>query len=97
MAKTKKPKLIDALWEYAKTGRKTDDGGCIIANRGSYLSGLPYMFSGFPDRAFVFANSDEAAGFIARYPKELGGYEVRMRNGAAIAAATGREIANTSG
>ena len=38
---------------------------------GSYLSGTPYLFSGFGERAFIFRDAAQAESLIAEFPEDL--------------------------
>jgi len=40
----------------------------FIYRSGKYLSGKPYLWSHFPEKAFIFRDADQAKLFIAEFP-----------------------------
>ena len=43
-----------------------------------WVSGLPYLFTSYPERAFVFANQTAARTFIERHKEELKPYQCKV-------------------
>jgi hypothetical protein len=58
-----------ALDEYAAQQLKPRGRGCVIAtDKNLYLSGRPYIWTAYADRAFVFRDDEDAQGFINEHP-----------------------------
>ncbi len=70
--------IVDDLAKYADVHDRVIGSGARVwhPKRAVYLSGAPYLFSVFGERAFVFASPTDAAQFIAAHPNQLAGCEV---------------------
>lgn len=67
-----KPPLVEALMAYAKQSGDVQKEACIynpVSN--TYLAGLPTLWTHFGERAFCFANKQDAEALLNRYPVEL--------------------------
>lgn len=72
--------LIDAL--VRMNGFKGDGQEARIYNpkRKAWLSGAPYLWSGFAERAYVFPSAAQANELIVNFADELGGCQVKVRS-----------------
>jgi len=67
--------IVSDLCTLAREGASLIKGGAIIrttAGTRAYLSGIPYLWSGFVERAFCFASVQQATEFLARHPSLRG-------------------------
>lgn len=69
--------LYDAL--HSMDGDLSDGTGTYIMRQGHYLSGIPYLWSQFGERAYVFPSYAYATEFIEAFPDELAGATVHQR------------------
>ena len=73
--------LRDALNDLDRTSRRIGQVEYYVYRdppRGgrSYLCGIPYLWSGFRERAFAFASAEQAQALIDEFPLELRGAQV---------------------
>jgi len=69
--------FMDDLMALHKSQIPLVDEGCSIKVEGrgiSWVSGLPYAFTTFSERAFVFPDRATAEKFIARHPGTFASY-----------------------
>lgn len=78
-AKTKVVPLAKRLEQIAGEQQRHDGTETYVYDRkrNAYLSGYPYLWSCFGERAFIFRDGEQAAALIRQYPDELAGCEVR--------------------
>lgn len=63
--------IVDDLIAIANEGLPLTGQGAIIytdARRLEYLSGVPYLWSGFAEWAFRFSSYQQATEFVAKHP-----------------------------
>jgi hypothetical protein len=61
-------KLLNDLLRIDRAAKPTVNGGAIIVDdRGRYVSGVPYLWSGFRERAFVFKDVAQAQALIDKH------------------------------
>jgi hypothetical protein len=70
------PTLIDHLLALQQLGG--DGTQAFLFRRGAYLSGTPYLWSQFGERAYLFPSPVQAEETIRLFPVELRGAEVRQ-------------------
>ncbi len=64
--------IIDDLLEYDQQTKAATQPSVIFAvERGTYLSGIPYLWTCFAERAFVFATPEDAQHFIDAHPEDF--------------------------
>lgn len=74
--RTPEDQVRHALAEYDAM-EKPLEGGLVVIIRAEpekeevFLSGNPYLWSAFHDRAFAFANQEDARKLIERFPEQL--------------------------
>lgn len=73
------PSLMETLWALHESPAESDGTGTYIMQNGRYLSGIPYLWSQFGERAFIFQSKMAAEDLIRRFPAELMGAEVHQR------------------
>jgi hypothetical protein len=71
--------VLDRLIALHESDAVSDGTGTYIIRRGNYLSGFPYLWSQFGERAFVFPSALIAEEVIRDCPEELAGAEVHQR------------------
>lgn len=86
--RNKKRTLEQALMELHEGSQAVEGAEFYVAREKSrgrgapidmYLSGVPYLWTTFSERAFVFGSRRSAEELIAAYPKELDGARVEER------------------
>ena len=60
----------------ALDGQESDGTRTYIARNGNFLSGIPYLWSAFGERAYIFASEQQARDLITQYPNELSGASI---------------------
>lgn len=74
--RTPEEQLRHALDEYAAMEKPLEGDMIVIAKEEPdrevvFLSGNPYLWSAYDDRAFAFANQEDADVFLRRFPEQL--------------------------
>lgn len=69
--------LLDVLIEI--DGLLSDGTATYIMRQGRYFSGIPYRWSNFGERAYIFPSRAYAERLIARFPADLAGATVHQR------------------
>lgn len=84
---TETKEVRDRLIEIDKAGEGHDGTGTFIfrpaipmKRTSAYLSGFPYLWTGFGERAFIFRDKAQAEALIREFPEELAGCEARQFN-----------------
>lgn len=68
--------LSAALSAIHQESRKATQQCYIHDSEGRYLSGIPYLWSAYGERAFIFADLEQAQELIKEFGKELEGCSV---------------------
>ena len=63
--------LYDIL--HSIHGQESDGSHTVIRKGDHYLSGTPYLWSVFAERAYIFPSRAYAAQLIGQFPEELNG------------------------
>ncbi len=71
--------LTERLFNLA--GKPTSGRGAVLKHkeRRGWLAGTGYLFTGYPERAYVFRDTEQASAIRDEFPEILGDYEAQER------------------
>ena len=84
-ATAKKASVQDRLLELDKAGERHDGTETFIfrpapskRHASGYLAGVPYLWTQYAERAFIFRDKAQAESLIREFPDDLAGCEARQ-------------------